>query len=199
MFQQALFDEIQKLAAKKVISGGKVERVVNTNLLKDRLRWKEMAAPKPAKVSEVQSVDKQVGQLSKPLTKMADLRLGDPKHPVTSLGIFLHADEGKERKVHKEWMGLISKHRSPIKALTAYTKRHPNTFTTALVKHEPPPGMLSFRQKALYADKVKNPRLFVRIGPAGSHSQQAMYHEAMRGLYDDELHHAPKGQRHVYG
>jgi hypothetical protein len=133
------------------------------------------------------------------LEKLADLRFGDPKHPVTSLGIFLHADEGKERKVHKEWMDLFSKHRSPIKALSAYTKRHPNTFTTALIKHEAPPGLLSFKQKALYADKVKNPRLFVRIGPAGSHSQHAMYQEAMRGLYDDELHHAPKDQRHVYG
>ena len=75
-FEAAFFDELDKLAAKTVVSDGRIKRVVNTSLMKDRLRWKEMATPKPAKVSEVQSIDRPVGQLSKPLTKMAGIPRG---------------------------------------------------------------------------------------------------------------------------
>lgn len=116
-FANAIFDALQKLAAKTVVSGGKIKRVVNTNLLKDRLRWKEMATPKPAKVSEVQSVDKPVGQLSKPLAKMAYKAGVGPKFKILKANKVQLTPEERALIMRKKAVWHFGNHGGPTPAV----------------------------------------------------------------------------------
>jgi len=154
-------------------------------------------------------------------TKEADVLFGpkdDKNAVITAGGIFVgvpgdEKDSGygaKARKAANRIQALISEKGSLQRARQAYEKENPSHFVTLALKRESKPssGVLGSlfqgeKQKSSlksYADRSKNPRIFVRSGPSAGYAQNAFYREVARGLYDRELNqpHVPKKDRVVY-
>jgi len=149
------------------------------------------------------------------LEKISDIIISsrkDPNAPVVSGGIFIGADPKDVQKARQRIMHHLRTKGSIRKAREAYAKEFPHHYTTTAFKREAAPGGIRhglgklFRTKASksreksYKERVKDPRIFVRVAPAGSAQQRFFYKEVARGLYDKELNqpHVPKKQRVVY-
>lgn len=147
------------------------------------------------------------------LTKIADIviRDGAEGSPVVAAGIFVGTESGFEQK-SKQLQSLLKQHKSLQATKREWLKKNPNDFVTVAIKKEGPPEGLSHgigkmfgsaaaksRSKS-YEDRVKSPRIFLRVDQTGGHGQSSFYNEVARGLYDDELNqpHISKRDRKVY-
>jgi hypothetical protein len=147
------------------------------------------------------------------MAKIADIEFGEGPVNARKLvagGIFIGADSDHGKKTQE-----ITKHLEALgslrKAREAYQKDHPSDFVTGAWRLEAPPSGVAHKLKSLfgsaaakslqksYEDRVKNPRIFVRVAPSGSSGQSMFYDEVARGYYDSELDqpHIPKEDRWV--
>jgi hypothetical protein len=133
------------------------------------------------------------------IEKAADMMIG--KGQSVAGGLFVSADTPEDSKSRAlEAQSLIKKHHGLQAAAKELREKYKDAYVTVAVKKEEEPhGFLKniFQHNKLkaekdsYADRVKNPRIFVRSGPAGEYHQHAMYNEVARGYYDNELRDAP--------
>ena len=128
--------------------------------------------------------------------KYADMIIGNPKSPdysLTSAGIFI-GTEDKHKEKAKILQDLLKKGPTLGTARGAYEKLYPNDYVTGSFKYEKAPkkpflfGRGKYKKNlAVYEDRVKNPRIFARVGRSGGYDQSAFYNEVIRGKYDSEL------------
>lgn len=142
--------------------------------------------------------------------KKADIAIGDRDNPLVAGGVFVGTDRDHKRK-SQEIVKILQKQRSLQALKKAWLEKYPDDFVTAAYKHEAVPGLFTKfkgligmekakKTIASYKNRKAHPRIFIRVGRAGSPDQTAFYNAVGRGLYDRELPKAevPEGPKATY-